>query len=70
MINLLIVDDEDYTKEGIIEDYPWNELGINEVKGAKDGIEALEVAASLNPDILITDVRMPRMDNYTRIQNS
>lgn len=65
MINLLIVDDEDYTKEGIIEDYPWNELGINEVKGAKDGIEALEVAASLNPDILITDVRMPRMDGIT-----
>jgi len=65
MINLLVVDDEDYTKEGIIEDYPWKELGISEVRGASDGIEALEVAASLNPDIIITDVRMPRMDGIT-----
>lgn len=65
MINLLVVDDESYTKEGILEDYPWNELGINEVRGADDGVEALEIASSLNPDIIITDVRMPRMDGIT-----
>ncbi|WP_252891175.1 hypothetical protein [Thermoclostridium stercorarium] len=58
MIKLLVVDDEPYTKEGILEDYPWKALGIDEVKGADDGIEALEISSTFNPDIIITDVRM------------
>jgi len=62
MINLLIVDDEIFTREGLIEMLPLNELGITETRQAFDGIDALNVAANFQPNILLTDVRMPRMN--------
>jgi two-component system response regulator YesN len=62
MIKLLIVDDEIFTREGIIEQISWSKLGIDQIEEAFDGINALEIADSYSPDILLTDVRMPRMD--------
>lgn len=62
MIKILIVDDEIFTREGIINEIPWSKLGIIEIEQAYDGINALEVAEKFNPDILLTDVRMPRMN--------
>lgn len=62
MIRILLVDDEIFTREGIITEIPWNEMGSIEIKQAYDGIDALEIAEEFIPDILLTDVRMPRMN--------
>ena len=62
MMKLLIVDDECYTLEGIKKRLSWDELNIGEVQLAHDGEEGLEVAKVFVPDIILTDVRMPRMD--------
>ncbi|WP_026487436.1 response regulator transcription factor [Caldanaerobius polysaccharolyticus] len=62
MFNILIVDDEVFTRESIIEQIPWNKLGITEIQQAYDGVNALEISSRFKPDILLTDVRMPRMD--------
>jgi two-component system response regulator YesN len=62
MLKILIVDDEIFTREGIIEQLSWSKLNINEIRQAFDGVNALEIASSYRPDILLTDVRMPRMD--------
>jgi two-component system, response regulator YesN len=62
MIKILIADDETFTREGIISEIPWSNLGNIEIEQAYDGINALEVAEKFNPDILLTDVRMPRMN--------
>lgn len=62
MINLLIVDDEVFTREGIVEILPLKDLGIENIKQAFDGVDALEISADFKPDILLTDVRMPRMN--------
>lgn len=61
-MKVLIVDDEIFTREGIITMIPWDKLGISEIKQAFDGINALQIAESFKPDILLTDVKMPRMD--------
>lgn len=64
-MNLLIVDDEIFTREGLIEMLPLNSLGITETRQAFDGIDALDVLYVLKkfePDILLADVRMPRMN--------
>ena len=62
MINLLIVDDEIFTREGLLEMLPLDQLGITETRQAFDGIDALNVAKDFEPNILLTDVRMPRMN--------
>ncbi|BCZ45136.1 DNA-binding response regulator [Clostridium gelidum] len=62
MINLLIVDDEIFTREGLLEMLPLDELGITETRQAFDGIDALNVSKDFEPNILLTDVRMPRMN--------
>lgn len=62
MINLLIVDDEIFTREGIVEILPLKDLGINETRQAFDGIDALNIAKDFEPNILLTDVKMPRMN--------
>lgn len=61
-MKLLLVDDEWITRDGIIEKIEWEKVGIHQVQEAEDGVEALEVAEQLQPDILLTDVRMPRMN--------
>lgn len=59
MIKLLIVDDESTTRKGLVKHIPWSELGIHLVEEAKDGVEALEIAGKIHPDIVLSDIRMP-----------
>jgi two-component system response regulator YesN len=61
-MNLLIVDDEYYSRDNIKELLPWNEYGITQIKEANDGVNALALCESYAPDIVMADVRMPRMD--------
>lgn len=61
-MKLLIVDDEKLTREGLSETINWKRLGINYVYEADDGLNGLDLAKKYKPDIILTDVRMPRMD--------
>lgn len=61
-MKILIADDEDYTREGLMESVNWDEFGINEVMQAANGQEALKTARWFHPDIVLTDIRMPKMD--------
>ncbi|WNR42896.1 response regulator [Paenibacillus roseipurpureus] len=62
MLQVLLVDDEKLTREGLLERVPWQELGIGKVVEADDGKNAIERCKNFTPDIILTDVRMPRMD--------
>ncbi len=59
---LIIVDDEKTTRESLTTFIPWSELSVDSVRAARNGVEALSLAAADPPDLLITDVRMPKMD--------
>jgi len=60
-MKLLIADDEKLTREGICSLMDLKQYGITEVILADDGVNALTEARKHRPDILLTDVRMPRM---------
>ncbi len=62
MVRLMIVEDEENTRRGLRQFVPWGELGVSEICEAEDGLEALKVFAEENPDLILSDVRMPRMN--------
>ena len=67
-MKLLIVDDERLTREGIIASLNFDELGISEVYEADDGVSGLEMAKACHPDIVLCDVRMPRMNGIEMLE--
>lgn len=59
MRNLLIVDDEVYALQAMLEGVDWNAAGIDQVFGACDVEEARQVIRTHAIDILICDIEMP-----------
>ncbi len=62
MIKLLIVDDESRTREGLSSLILRNNLPVEIVGTASNGMEGLAIARTVLPDIILTDVRMPKLD--------
>jgi DNA-binding NarL/FixJ family response regulator len=66
-LRLLIVDDHPVVRDGLRGVFS-TEPGFEVVGEAGDGAEALVLAASLVPDVVLMDLRMPRMDGLTAIR--
>lgn len=62
MYGALVVDDEKYIRRSIINRIHWKECGVEVVGEAADGREAFDMIALNQPDIVITDIRMPGTD--------
>jgi len=62
MLKLIIIDDERATREKLIENIQWDKLNIQFIGDAKDGVDGLELIRQNQPDIVLLDVRMPRMN--------
>ncbi|EOR27668.1 response regulator receiver protein [Clostridium sartagoforme AAU1] len=62
LYKLMIVDDEEEIRLGVIKKINWAEQGFEVVGDAENGQEALEMAEKLHPDVIMTDIKMPFMD--------
>ncbi len=62
LYKIMLVDDEEEVRESIIRKVPWEENGFMVVGSAENGEDALEKAELLEPDVVMTDIRMPYMD--------
>ena len=62
MMKVFLVDDEIAIRENLRNSFPWEQNGFQLVGEAPDGEMALPMIRDLNPDILLTDIRMPFMD--------
>lgn len=62
LYRVLLVDDEEDIRVGISRKMDWAGLGFALVGEAENGKDALELAESLRPDVVLTDIKMPFMD--------
>jgi DNA-binding NarL/FixJ family response regulator len=66
VIRLLIADDHPIVRDGLTGMFS-DEPGFEVVGQAADGAEAVRLAGLLQPDVILMDLRMPRMDGATAI---
>ena len=65
---MVVVDDEKYSRDSIVNIVDWNSYEIRIVGIASSGEEGEKIITSLRPDIVITDIRMKRMSGIEMIQ--
>lgn len=68
MYKVLLVDDEPYAIEGLRTMYNWEKNNFSVCGVASDGKTALEYINYYNPDLVITDIKMPELDGLQLIQ--
>lgn len=62
LMKVIIVDDDSLVRIGLKSIINWKENGFELVGEASDGSKALDLVLAYNPDIIITDIKMPVMD--------
>lgn len=62
---VLLVDDEEEVFQVIMKKLDWESMGFSIAGYARNGVEALEMAEELQPDVVMTDIKMPYMDGLT-----
>lgn len=68
MYRVLLVDDEPFILQGLTDFIPWNEHGLEIAAIASNGHDALNIINTTTIHILITDIRMPKMDGIELIR--
>lgn len=59
LYTVVVADDEDELRDAVCTMIPWEALGFHLVGSASNGLDALELVEQLEPDLLLTDIRMP-----------
>ncbi len=68
MLKIVVVEDEELVRRGIVLAVDWAALGcvvVGEAANGEDGIREME---RFHPDIIITDIKMPRMDGIEMVR--
>lgn len=62
MMKVVVVEDEELVRRGVVLAVDWASVDCVVVGEAADGEEGLEVIHRYQPDLIITDVKMPKLD--------
>ncbi len=68
MFKVFLVEDEIVVREGIRKSINWEQYGFIYTGDASDGELALPMIRQIQPDLLITDIKMPFMDGLALIE--
>lgn len=68
MYRVIVADDEQIIREGLCKTIPWKVLGLELVGQAEHGLEAWELIHKHQPEIILTDIRMPHLDGIELIR--
>lgn len=67
MLSVMIIDDEDYIREGLKKIIDWNKYGFYICGEANNGLRGITQICILKPDLVIVDIKMPKMDGLEMI---
>ena len=59
LYTVIVADDEDELREAVCTMIPWEDYGFRLVGDASNGLDALQLVEKHEPDLLMTDIRMP-----------
>ncbi len=65
LYKIMVVDDEEEVRQSIIRQIDWSRAGFEVIGDAENGKEALEKIDQIEPDVVLTDIRMPYMDGLS-----
>ena len=68
MLKVLVVEDEEMIRKGIVLAVDWAALGCVVVGEAANGLQALEAVERYAPSLIITDLKMPVMDGLEMLR--
>lgn len=69
MKTILIAEDEKFIRKGLVTMVRRAPISVDTILEARDGAEALEVLGPQEVDLLITDIRMPKMDGIELVSH-
>lgn len=70
MLKIIIVEDEDMIRKGLVYTIDWLSMDCVVVAEAADGEEGLQKIIELEPDVVITDIKMHKMDGIEMIRQA
>ena len=59
LYTVIVADDEDELREAVCTMIPWEDYGFRLVGSASNGLDALQLVEKYEPELLLTDNRMP-----------
>ncbi|WP_208559468.1 response regulator transcription factor [Marinilactibacillus kalidii] len=68
MYTVVLVDDEPIVREGMAYIIDWKKEGFQIVESVDNGIEGLEAIEKKQPDLVITDIRMPGLNGLEMVE--
>ncbi len=68
MFSIVIIDDEDRIRRGLRVYLPWQEMGFEVIADAENGKAGLELIKKYNPDVILSDIRMPLMGGIELVE--
>lgn len=69
MYKIVIIDDEPMIIKGLTTLVPWFEIGCEVVGIAENGLDGLAKVKELQPDIVISDIQMPKLSGLEMIRS-
>lgn len=69
MYKVVVVEDEKLVRSGIVHGTNWSQINCMVAGEAADGEEGIEAAKKYHPDVIITDVCMPKMDGIEMVKH-
>jgi len=70
MLNVVIAEDEDIIRQGLVHVIDWNSMDCRVAGAARDGEEGFQLICALRPDIVITDIKMRHRNGLQMVEEA